>query len=485
MTGTHAVVVGGSMAGLCAGRVLSDFFDHVTIIDRDAYPDGASERPGVPQSRHVHALLARGRQELERLFPGFDRLMLERGAHEIDFGRDFATLRPQGWAPREPDGFLLLFASRHLLESVVRQLLRQRTNVTLVERTSVTGLTTIPNGRLRATGVQICPPDKGAATELPAHLTVDASGRASKAPEWLRALGLEPPGETVVDSFAGYSSRWFQAPPAARWPKEWWWKGIWIDIKEPKHLTAGVLFPVEQGRWIVTLGGVAKHYPPSDEAEFMAALAQLRSPIIAEAVRLAEPISPVYCNRAMANRFRHYECWHERLDGFIALGDSACAFNPVYGQGMTTGTLSAGILADCLKHYGPLHPELARHFFRAQAQVQKDAWLLATGADFRFPETEGKRSLSSRLFDPYMKALFAAAATDAVLRHRIGEVLHMLRPPAAFFSPPIVGRVALGTAYRLLTPRHPGDQPIPALPPTPKPSEEAKGGGREVHSFRT
>src|ERR1700747_3762917 len=98
MANTHAIVIGGSMAGLCAARVLSGFFDKGTVIDRDSYPAVAHERPGVPQSRHVHALLARGRLELERLFPGFEKIMIERGAIEINFGRDFATLRPDGWA---------------------------------------------------------------------------------------------------------------------------------------------------------------------------------------------------------------------------------------------------------------------------------------------------------------------------------------------------------------------------------------------------
>ena len=467
MAAPHAIVIGGSIAGLSAARVLSDFFARVTVIDRDTYPTGASERPGVPQSRHVHALLARGRKELERLFPGFDRLMLERGAHEIDFGRDFATLRPQGWALRKPDGLPLLFASRNLLESVVRELLRKRLNVTLVERTAVTELTAVRNGQVRATGVHICPLDGGKTTALQANLIVDASGRASKAPEWFRTLGLEPPEETVVDSFAGYSSQWFNAPGQSRWPREWWWKGIWIDIKEPEHMTAGVLFPVEQGRWIITMGGVARHYPPSDEAGFIAALSTLRSPIIAEAVRLAEPISPVYCNRAMANRFRHYERWSERLDGFVALGDAACAFNPVYGQGMTTGTVSALILADCLRNGGPTNPDLPRQFFRDQARFQKDPWLLATGADFRFSETEGERSLGSRIFNPYMKALFTTAAEDAILRRRIGEVLNMLRPPAAFFELSIMSRVAVGSLHRLCKTKQAPEQPIPAMPPTP------------------
>jgi 2-polyprenyl-6-methoxyphenol hydroxylase-like FAD-dependent oxidoreductase len=360
----------------------------------------------------------------------------------------------------------LLFASRNLLEATVRDLFRSVPNVKLRERTTVTGLAVTRNGQLRATGVQICPLDGGDVTTLEADLIVDASGRGSKAPDWFHTLGLELPAETVVDSFSGYASRWFQGPSPERWPREWWWKGIWIDIKEPEHMMAGVLFPVEQGRWIVTLAGVARRYPPSDEAGFMAALSTLRSPILAEAVRLAEPISPVYSNRAMANRFRHYDRWQARLDGFVALGDAACAFNPVYGQGMTTGALSATILGDCLKQYGPRHPEFPRHFFTAQARFQTDPWRLATGADFRFPETEGERSSTlARLFDPYLQTLFRAAADDVVLRRKIGEVLNMLKPPAAFFELSVMSRVALASLRRRFTKRDTATQPIPAMPP--------------------
>jgi len=450
--------------------VLSDFFDRVTVIDRDAYPDGALERPGVPQSRHVHALLARGRKELEGLFPGFDQAMRERGANELDFGLDFATLRSDGWAPREANGLSLFFASRNLIEALVRGLCRKLPNATLLERTSVTGITAAHNGSLRATGVQICPLDGGAATELEANLVVDASGRASKAPKWLRALGLEPPQESVVDSFAGYSSRWFKAPDSTRWPRDWWWKGIWIDLKAPQHMMAGVLFPVEQGRWLVTLGGVARHYPPSDEDEFMAALETLRSPVLAETVRLAEPISPVYSNRAMANRFRHYDRWQARLDGFVAVGDAACAFNPVYGQGMTTGTISATILADCLKKYGPSNPALGQHFFRAQGRFQANPWMLATGADFRFPATEGHRPSGGKLFNPYIDTLFRAGNDDPVLRRRVGEVLNMLKSPSAFFEPAIIARVTLWALRRKFTGTGTAARSIPAMPPVLTPT---------------
>src|ERR1019366_1939107 len=125
MANRNAIVIGGSMAGLCAARVLSDFYDRVMVIDRDAYPAGAHERPGVPQSRHVHALLMRGRIELDRLFPGFESTMLERGAIEINFGRDFAALRPDGWSVRRLNSITTLFASRVLIEATARELLRR------------------------------------------------------------------------------------------------------------------------------------------------------------------------------------------------------------------------------------------------------------------------------------------------------------------------------------------------------------------------
>src|SRR6185369_4501527 len=140
MTKQHAVVIGGSIAGLCAARVLTDYFDAVTVLDRDAYPAAALERAGVPQGRHVHALLAGGRRALERFFPGFDARMHAGGAHEIDFGSDIAALRPDGWQPREESGITTLFASRTLIETTVRELLRALPRVTLVERAAAVGL---------------------------------------------------------------------------------------------------------------------------------------------------------------------------------------------------------------------------------------------------------------------------------------------------------------------------------------------------------
>jgi len=63
-----------------------------------------------------------------------------------------------------------------------------------------------------------------------------------------------------------------------------------------------------------------------------------------EAIKDAEPVSPIYAHRA-TNRLRHYE---KMAGGFVALGDAVCALCPVYGQGMTVSALSAMVLRDWL-----------------------------------------------------------------------------------------------------------------------------------------
>jgi NADPH-dependent 2,4-dienoyl-CoA reductase/sulfur reductase-like enzyme len=76
----HAVVVGGSLAGMLAARVLSDHFDRVTLLERDRFPETPAARKGLPQGRHVHALLERGRGIMERFLPGLTGELVRAGA---------------------------------------------------------------------------------------------------------------------------------------------------------------------------------------------------------------------------------------------------------------------------------------------------------------------------------------------------------------------------------------------------------------------
>src|SRR5262245_49917711 len=119
--GSHAVVIGGSMAGLLAARILAEHFDRVTVVERDRLPDNAAARKGVPQARHAHVLLTRGQMILRELFPNVEAELLAAGALPVDAAQDTAWLTPAGWAPRFPSPIRLLSMSRDLLEWGVRR----------------------------------------------------------------------------------------------------------------------------------------------------------------------------------------------------------------------------------------------------------------------------------------------------------------------------------------------------------------------------
>ncbi|MFO1119378.1 MAG: hypothetical protein U1E38_04420 [Rhodospirillales bacterium] len=116
-----AVVIGGSIAGLLASRVLSAYFERVTLVERDRFPAQAGPRKGLPQARHLHVLLARGRDALQQLFPGIAGEMMAAGAETIDAGHDIAWLTRAGWGARFRSQICSFACSRPLLDHVIRR----------------------------------------------------------------------------------------------------------------------------------------------------------------------------------------------------------------------------------------------------------------------------------------------------------------------------------------------------------------------------
>jgi 2-polyprenyl-6-methoxyphenol hydroxylase-like FAD-dependent oxidoreductase len=467
---THAVVIGGSLAGLCAARVLADAFDRVTVVERDALPHGPIERGGAPQARHVHAMLMRGQRELDALFPGFSADVEAGGGLSLDLGCTLAQLRMQGWIEPYATNMPVLCASRALYESVVREKVRAEPRIAIADRTEVSGLL---SAGARVAGVSLRPRDGGPARDLAADFVVDAAGRSSKAPAWLEALGFTPPDETLVDSRAGYATRWY-AFDEGSWPREWWWRGAWIDPRMDEPLRAAVLMPVEGNRFIVTIVGFPGTYPPGDADGFEAELWKQRSPIVAEAVKLARPLGDVYAHRAMSNRYRHFERARELPAGFVVIGDALCAFNPVYGQGMTSAVLAAQTLGRCLRGADARSSELPRLAYRELERVMRGVWNMATGADWGVPFTVGDRPRGAAFAGRYMQALGELVKHDFAARKLLLEVMHLLRPAEALFAPGIAARVARSALRAWWRGAQPGVDsryppplpagPLPALP---------------------
>jgi 2-polyprenyl-6-methoxyphenol hydroxylase-like FAD-dependent oxidoreductase len=177
--GTHAVVVGAGMAGLLAARVLANHFERVTIVDRDRVPDGPRFRPGVPQSRHLHVLLSRGLECLERLFPGFEAALVAAGVPVVE-GSESLWMNAAGWCRRYQSPIRLLGASRELIEWHARTRITGLDNVRLLEGCGAVGLLVDPDlgavtgVRLRSRTGRV--EGTGGDTEVPAEFVVDASG---------------------------------------------------------------------------------------------------------------------------------------------------------------------------------------------------------------------------------------------------------------------------------------------------------------------
>jgi 2-polyprenyl-6-methoxyphenol hydroxylase-like FAD-dependent oxidoreductase len=428
------------MAGLLAARVLTDHFDRVVLVERDLLPDVVAQRKGVPQGRQIHILLARGLLLADRFFPGYAGELEAAGAVPVRLPRDLLGLGPAGWMDRRADGWRALGASRPLIEATVRRRLRQLAGVTVLDGHEVTGLAVSAN-RGSVGGVRVRPVGAdGDAFDLEADLVVDAAGRGSRAPAWLAQLGYPAPEQSLVDANIAYASRVVRIPDGFAAD----WKLVMVTSDPPTLPRSGYLLPIEGGQWMVGAFGAAGQHPPTDEDGYTAFLRSLRHPIIADAVRDAEPVTPVRAHHGTVNRQWHFERvsrWPER---FVVLGDAVCAFNPIYGQGMSVAAIAAETLGACLgeqrRRRGPADLDgLAARFQRALARTTADAWLLSTGEDLRLPTTTGMHvGPVLRARHHYLDRVARATTTDAAVADAYLRVFGMIERPTVLFRPRVL-----------------------------------------------
>ena len=437
--GGHAVVLGASMAGLLAARVLADAYGQVTVIDRDQLPEASTHRRGVPHGRHAHALLARGQQALEELFPGLTAELIAQGVPTGDLlanGRWYVS----GHRLRQaPIGLVTLSASRPLLEGYVRARVRALPNLRFLDSHDIVGLAATPDGR-RVTGVRVLRGADGSAEELlGADLVVDATGRGSRTPIWLQALGYARPETEQVRVGLGYATRTYRLPPVAL-------DGdlAVLDAPTPEHPRGGALLLLEGDRWMVTLAGMLGDHPPTDPDGFLAFARSLRFPDIYQTIRDAEPLDDPVGFRFPASVRHRYERLGRFPDGLVVMGDAVCSFNPIYGQGMSVAALEALTLRRHLERGA--EPQ-SRRFFGDLARVVDVPWDIAVGGDLAVPGVQGRRTLKVRLVNAYIARLHGAAEHDASLASVFVRVAGLVAPPQSLLRPNVAVRVLWGSLH--------------------------------------
>jgi 2-polyprenyl-6-methoxyphenol hydroxylase-like FAD-dependent oxidoreductase len=433
-----AVVIGGSIGGLLAARVLSERYDRVLILDRDALPAVATARRGVPQGRQLHVLLSRGKQALDELFPGLSAELNGRGAPLVDLHADVHWYNDGQRMRRAPSPLIAVGMSRPLLEDALRARVAALPGVELRSRVEVLGLTA-EDGRV--TGVRLLAPG-GSERVLAADLVVDASGRGSRTPIWLEQLGYPRPDEEQVRVGVTYVTRSYRREPQHL-------EGLSGALTNavPGSPRAGIVAAQEDGRYAVALSGMLGEEPPTDDAGMAAFADSLAAPQVAEVVRTAQPDGPPAKMRFPVSTRRRYERLRRFPAGYLVIADALCSFNPIYGQGMTVAALEALLLRRLLAS-GSGDAEFARRFFTGAAKVIDGPWSIAVGTDLRFPEVVGRRTPKVRFVNAYVHRLHVAATADPVLGAAFLRVLNLVDPPTRLLKPGIVLRVLRGTLGR-------------------------------------
>jgi 2-polyprenyl-6-methoxyphenol hydroxylase-like FAD-dependent oxidoreductase len=436
--GHDAIVIGGSIAGLIAARVLSDYFECVTILERDEIENRPAVHKSVPQGYHLHGLLNGGQRVLSALYPGFTDDLRGLGAHRVTVGRDIAWYLPDGKSYSATGSLRAPFdvgleahcASRGLIEYVIRRRTHELPGIR-VETGTVRELICHDS---RISGVRC-----DDARLFEAELVVDATGRASRAPQWLAAAGFSEPRQTTIGVDTAYSTANFRVPD--------WYDGetlIFITGPAPTFTRRCYVIRIENGSLLVSLIGRFGDYPPTDREGYLAFAKDLHSDLAWRIITDAEQLTPIAHHRFPTSVQRHYEQLTSPAERFLAIGDALCTFNPIHAQGMSAAARQANLLREVLSEHQSQARGLdgiGRAFFAKAAELNSTPWNLAAAFDFAFPQTRGERPPGIEERARYFAALDRLQTEDKEIRQLMTEVFQLVRPLSTLLEEPLRSRV--------------------------------------------
>nr|BBX76358.1 hypothetical protein MFLOJ_01450 [Mycobacterium florentinum] len=444
--GEHAVVLGAGMAGLLAARVLSEFYDSVSVVERDRLPDYPCHRRGIPQGRHVHNFHSRGLQVLDELFPGLLRDLARAGAVVVDdgelsnfyvrFGR--YEMKTSGRFA-DPAALAMHMASRPFVEFHLRRRVKALPNVTFLDGHDVAELVTTAD---IVNGVRIIRRYNGFLTTLDADLVMDATGRAARTPAFLEKLGFERPAEHRAEARLGYSTQQLSIPDGSIAQRL-------VVFNPGGGQPGGLLLTCEHDMWMLAIGRPSEAGdPPTDFASMLAIAEQSLPPAIIEGLRNAQPLGEAVTYRHTAAVWRRYDQLPRFPAGLLVIGDALCSLDPTHGQGMTIAALEALTLRDCLS-VG--RTGLAQRYFRATAHYLGETWAANQARSRVTSPTHDRKSMRQRLSRRLSRAALNAAGHDVVLAERFFRVSNFVDPPSRLRDPALMPRIVLGNLRALFT----------------------------------
>jgi 2-polyprenyl-6-methoxyphenol hydroxylase-like FAD-dependent oxidoreductase len=436
-----ALVLGGSIAGMIAARVLADHADEVWIVEPDLLEDAPAIRRGAPHSSQAHNLLGKGRTVIEQLLPGIVRQMVREGGQLINSGPAGAQWVLNGRPKIPVRGGSVVSVSRPFLEWHIRRRVLALPNVALVKGTA-TGLTATGD---RVDGALVRPPGAADSVRHPAHLVVDATGRSSRLSDWLGRHGYPAPEKRRMTLDLGYATCLFHRPPGQR-------LGGHVAVysfytPSQAHNGPSSMTPIEGDRWLTLVSGYGDRRPGRDLGEFLARCRANPATPLQLLPDACEPASEVYVHRFPESIRRDFDLLPRFPAGLVAVGDAVASFNPTYGQGISAAALHGVALADWLSEPGavdtPAHP-----YFRRVREVVDDAWRFSAAQDCYLPHVDAPKPFGWRLRRGLAEAVQSATVTDEVVHRAFLEVVNMTAAPDRLRRPEILWRTGAAALRR-------------------------------------
>jgi len=435
-----AVVIGGSIAGIAAAKVLSESFDRVIVLEKDGRHSRREGRPGAAQGWHLHHLLTAGQIELERIFPGIVDDMVREGAFKVDMADQYRIRLGGTWKKPGTSDIQIVCAGRPLLEWCVRRRLDDEPRIEFHYEAEVGDLV-YDRGDNCVVGVAV---DRdGDLDVVPAEFVVDASGKNTRIPEFLEHIGIGAPEveQDIINCF--YSTMQHHVPPERQWQDK---VMVICYAYRPYEDTYAAQYYTDNSRSILSTSLVAYncYSPPRTAREFREFADLMPSPVVGENIDGLEPASPIY-NFRYPNMLRlRYEKMRNLPRALLVVGDAYTSADPVSGLGMTLALKEVREMQLLLTKYGSGHRDLPRRYYRKISRMADTAWFVIREQNLRFDwikDVERKRPFYFSALTWYMDRVIELVHDDLDTYREFLAVVHLVKPPSALMTPKVAGRV--------------------------------------------
>ena len=435
-----AVVIGGSIAGIAAAKVLSESFDRVIVLEKDGRHSRREGRPGAAQGWHLHHLLTAGQIELERIFPGIVDDMVREGAFKVDMADQYRIRLGGTWKKPGTSDIQIVCAGRPLLEWCVRRRLDDEPRIEFRYEAEVGDLVYDRGGHC-VIGVAV---DRdGELDVVPAEFVVDASGKNTRIPEFLEHLGIGAPEveQDIINCF--YSTMHHHVPPERQWQDK---VMVICYAYRPYEDTYAAQYYTDSSRTILSTSLVAYncYSPPRTAREFREFADLMPSPVVGENIDGLEPASPIY-NFRYPNMLRlRYEKMRNLPRALLVVGDAYTSADPVSGLGMTLALKEVREMQLLLAKYGAGHRDLPRRYYRKISRMADTAWFVIREQNLRFDwikDVDRKRPFYFSALTWYMDRVIELVHDDLDTYREFLAVVHLVKPPSALMMPKVAGRV--------------------------------------------